>query len=183
MCDDVVAAGHGQPNGGLRSTDAAPGYLRDPRQNLLQRDRLGQAAAQVRQGLVRGGSASVDDPITQPLHPTPQRLERQRHQGGRDHRCPVLLGDPAADERPQQDHGGDVPEGHEDDHGGTDHGTVDHQIDVIQAVAQDRHARGDRHADVREEERNHRPHPARAVAEPGEIRQRKARDQRERRRP
>ena len=180
MCDDVVAAGHSQPDGGLLSADAAPGHLSDARQNLFQRDRLGQAAAQVSQGLVRRGSASVDHPVTQPLHTTPKRLECQRHQGGRDHRCPVLLGDPAADERPQQDHRGDVPDGHEDHHGSTDHGPVDHQVDVIQAVAQDRHARGDRHTDVREEERNHRPHPARAGAEPGEIREREARDQGER---
>ena len=74
--DQVVGAGHSQPDGGMCGADAAPGYLRYPRQDLLQRDRPGEAAAQVSQGLVRRGPASVDGPVAQPLHPTPQRLER-----------------------------------------------------------------------------------------------------------
>ena len=79
MRDHVVGAGHSQPGGGMCGADAAPGHLRYSRQDLLQRHCPGDRPHRSAEGLVRRGPASVDGPVAQPLNPTPQRLERQRH--------------------------------------------------------------------------------------------------------
>ena len=55
MSDHVIGPGHSQADGGVFGADAAPGDFGHPRQDLLQRDRPREAAAQVGQGLVRRG--------------------------------------------------------------------------------------------------------------------------------
>ena len=54
---------------------------------------------------------------------------------------------------------------------------VDDQIDVVQVVAQDRHAGSHRNASIGNEEGNHRPHLGALAAEPGQIREHEACDQ------
>ena len=56
-----------------------PGYLATPGRDSAPASGPGRDGGAVSQGLYGDGPASADGPVAQPLNPTPQRLERERH--------------------------------------------------------------------------------------------------------
>ena len=99
--------------------------------------------------LVGRRALAVDDAVRESPSPRPQRLEDQRHDGrrqGREERAAL-----PADERTDAGDDGDVHERDERDDDREHDRLADHEVDVVQAVPQDRDADRDRD----QQERHH----------------------------
>ena len=118
--------------------------------------RPGHPGGERREHLIRRRAVAVDDAVGEAPRAREHRLEQHRDEGGgdeRQHRAAGALderADAADDERVDQD----------EEHGdrADDHGLADHDLDVVEAVTQDRRAdrRGDAQHDRREEDGEHR---------------------------
>ena len=143
-----VRAQHGsarEPYVGACRTGPLREDPRHPRQQILRRVRAAESVGELRQHLVWGRSLPVDEMVGEALHPLAHGLEGDRHDAGRqDRERDVRLSAPA-DERSDPNHDRDIDTGDERGERTVDDGLVEDDVDVVQAVPQDRDADRDRH--------------------------------------
>ena len=154
------------PQGGGRppSGDRPAGGLRDGRQDRVRGRRLGEAAAEVREGLVGLGSRAEGEPVGQPGDLPPERLEGERDQCRRQQGQPEPAG-PTCHQVPDRDDERGVADPREGRADREDDGPVDDHLDVVEPVAQHRDREQDRQQQVGDVERERRRPGLRAAVE------------------
>ena len=146
-----------EPDRGRVGTEAHPEDLRHPRQHVLGGVGIADALGELRQHLVRIRAAPEDPSICERRCEPSQWPEGEPQRDPNDEQSDRLVPQPAAcpdrdgTDHEQADHDGRDQERDED---GIPNGLPDDQVDLVEAVAKDRHA--DRERDQREREHDER---------------------------
>jgi hypothetical protein len=144
------------PQPDLGALGAGPGRdeVRHPREHVLDRQRLADPLRELRQHLVRSRALAVDEPVGEAARPVAERLEDQRDDRDRREHQDVETGARVGHEVADADHEADVDEGDEAGEDREDDGLLDHDVEVVEPVFQDRDAtcRGDAHHERGDEE-------------------------------
>ena len=141
IVEDLTALQPDIGPGGRGALGQDPGH---PRQQVLGGVGPRHPPGEVGEDLVGGGPAAIDQPVGQALDPCPHRLESDRHHRRGGDRQSQARPRAALRQRPEADHDRHVHTGDEHGERPVDEGLVDDDVDVVEVVAEDRDADGDR---------------------------------------